>query len=64
MKHYKQMLNVTYTSQEVGTNREIEYIKVLSGKVENKKPSFASNDKISEILKEYDLRKPHEIRVF
>jgi hypothetical protein len=60
MKHNKQ----TYISQEVGSDREIEYIKVLSGRVNSKNPSFASNNEISEIMKEHDTRKPHKHRVF
>lgn len=56
MKYSEEIDEVTYTytSLEVGSDREIEYIKVLSGKVIEKRPSFSSNDEISETIKEFD----------
>ncbi|WP_157793889.1 hypothetical protein [Paenibacillus donghaensis] len=46
-----------YVGPEVGSDRDVEYIKRLSGKVNHKKPSFASSDEIADTLREFDLRK-------
>lgn len=50
---------VAYIGPEVGSDNDVEYIKVLSGKVNHRKPSFASSDEIIDTLKEYDLKNPN-----
>jgi hypothetical protein len=50
---------VAYIGPEVGSDKDVKYIKVLSGKVNHRKPSFASSDEIIDTLKEYDLKNPH-----
>gem|GEM_PF-5102970 len=49
-----------YVAPESITNKNVEYIKLLSGKIDLKKPSFASSDEIIDTLKEFDLEKPRK----
>lgn len=49
-----------YVAPESITNKNVEYIKLLSGKIDLKKPSFASSDEIIDTLKEFDSEKPRK----
>ncbi|QSF43390.1 hypothetical protein [Paenibacillus tianjinensis] len=47
-----------YSGPDVGSGKDVQWIKVLNGKVDARKPSFASNDEIIDTLREFDLEKP------
>ncbi|MNI83807.1 hypothetical protein D3C73_1406520 [compost metagenome] len=49
-----------YIGPDVGSDKDVKWIKVLSGKVSDKKPSFASSDEITDTLKEYDIENPRK----
>lgn len=53
----KEDAEVLYLAPEVGSDRDVGWIKVLSGKVDHRLPSFASNNEVVDTLKEFDCKK-------